>query len=260
MSNTNKIKFQLLFIIVFFFTSTISFSQASKVKIEIPFYLNNGFINLPGALDPPISKATSGWGRDIGAGLNVTIRNPFFIRFGYHNWTMQLNTDIEATHNNQEIRISENGTFMHNGIYTFLGIRKNNFFIQGGFDLSFNHSYSCDQTVYVNDAKQDVFNNQKNSLLTDDFNTLFHLFGGIGGIIPLNNSFNLILNLNWAFLSNGIYDSGVESYGPKLNSKAFGEKIEWESSEVKMTFLSTFKFGVILQYNIFTEDAPLNNL
>lgn len=211
--------------------------------IELPAYLNYGFINLPGAMSPPFKDAESGLGYAGGLGYRIKFGDKYALKIGYVHTNLKLKTEVETTGYSV---IREDGTLSYNGIYVYLIKFYNNFFIQCGFDTGGEPTFNGDAVLNPGEKNETVYKNQKHSILTDSFNNLFHIYVGGGYDWNLNKKMDLGLEYDLAFLSSAIYTSGATAVTPVFNNgSASGD---WETDTVDLSYLLTSKVGICIKY------------
>jgi len=191
--------------------------------IEIPLSYTKTYTLVPLALHT--IEGTGGDGYDIGLGFFINVNETFEIKGGFHSWNKVFNPTHKGEYTiNEETtkgKIEENGNLSYTGIYCKATYEKEIFFIGGGFDYSFSHSYKSDISFY--DANNNLLaevNGSNKSFLTDKFNSQFDLLFTVGFKIGINESIKICPSLDAAIPLVEFFNTGVSVYDP------YHEKVE----------------------------------
>lgn len=244
---------QILFTLILL-SSVWSFE---KFEIELPLFINNGYVNIPNPLNPPIKEASSGIGYDIGVGANLKFNEYFGIRLGVHNWTKGLNTTVEGSTTFEDEQLdytaNESLTINYTGWYLNLERYWSDFFMEAGLEVAFSNSISADLDVELENGETASETQRNQSILTPEFNNIFQVILGMGYDFQLTPMITLTPNIKYSPFSGSIFDTGVMGSSPVLEDGHPTD--EFTSEEATLQFYSSYKIGLTFRINFGANDA-----
>jgi hypothetical protein len=234
-------KYRVLIIVILICNNV---NAQRKIGVEASCLATNTTVDVPGLLKDHVQSASSGFGYFLSFGANLQLGKRLAIRVGPQFWKLAFSPEIKLGTGNDYLIAQETGSLNYSGIYLRVDCRWDYIFITGGFDISYDNSYSCNRVI---SNKSGVMIKEENgankSMLTNNFSDQFNILVGMGPSIPIGTRVKLKGFLAAEAPLSSVYNSGLivqTMYVP--SGKSAGKE------HVNVNYMPFFTYGVGVEY------------